>query len=147
MNRRELLATCGAALVSGAAGCAAPKSGGEGVGEETSDDATEGETSAEEVAEQWPMFLHGSASAGVHQRVDVGGEAVGPVVPRDRRRGMVESVAADGTLYVGSFDQNIYVLDAETGEKKWMYGTRGNVRSSPAIVGTTLYIGARTATF
>ena len=40
---------------------------------------------------------------------------------------------ADGKVYVGSDDKNVYCLDADNGNKIWSYTTSGEVDSSPAI--------------
>ncbi|WP_331766856.1 PQQ-binding-like beta-propeller repeat protein [Embleya sp. NBC_00896] len=48
----------------------------------------------------------------------------------------------DGVVYVGSFDKNVYALDAATGAKKWSYPTGGGVNSAPAVVGGVVYIGS-----
>lgn len=42
------------------------------------------------------------------------------------------AIAADGTLYFGSDDKNVYALHAD-GTKKWSFTTGGAVDSSPAI--------------
>ena len=53
------------------------------------------------------------------------------------------AIGADGTVYVGSDDKNVYALDGATGAKKWEFKTGGGVRSSPAIgADGTLYIGS-----
>ena len=49
---------------------------------------------------------------------------------------------ADGTVYVGSTDRNVYSLDAATGHVRWTYTTGGWVTSSPVMVGGTVYIGS-----
>jgi len=49
---------------------------------------------------------------------------------------------ANGTVYFGSGDHNIYAVDAATGALKWKFETGDVVHSSPAIVGDTLYIGS-----
>jgi outer membrane protein assembly factor BamB len=49
---------------------------------------------------------------------------------------------ADGTVYVGSKDMNVYALSAVDGTEQWRFETRGSVRSSPAVVGDTVYIGS-----
>ena len=46
---------------------------------------------------------------------------------------------ANGVVYVGSDDENVYALNASTGAKLWSYPAGG---SSPAVVNGTLYIGA-----
>ncbi len=58
--------------------------------------------------------------------------------------GVVESSAAvvSGVLYVGSFDNNIYALNATNGNKLWNYTTGGAVFSSPAVVNGVVYIGS-----
>ena len=59
--------------------------------------------------------------------------------------GIVSSaaVAADGTVYVGSLDANLYALDGGTGEIKWKYAT-GDKMCTPPLVGPdgTVFIGS-----
>jgi outer membrane protein assembly factor BamB len=50
-------------------------------------------------------------------------------------------VAADGKVYFGSFDQNLYCVDANTGAKIWNYTVGYRIRSTPAVVGGTVYLG------
>ena len=40
---------------------------------------------------------------------------------------------ANGTLYVGSYDGNVYALNAFTGAYLWSYKTGGPVISSPSV--------------
>lgn len=40
---------------------------------------------------------------------------------------------ADGVVYVGSDDGQVYAIDAATGRQRWMHRTGGPVGSSPAI--------------
>jgi len=47
----------------------------------------------------------------------------------------------DGKVYIGSNDQNLYCLDAYTGEKIWSFKTEYRIASSPAVVGGRVYIG------
>nr|WP_247730463.1 PQQ-binding-like beta-propeller repeat protein [Halovivax limisalsi] len=47
----------------------------------------------------------------------------------------------DGTVYIGSYDNYIYALDATTGAQKWAYQTDGDVYSSPTVVDDTVYVG------
>lgn len=47
------------------------------------------------------------------------------------------------TVYIGSFDNNFYALDASNGEEKWVFETDGKIRTSCAmVVGKTAYIGS-----
>ena len=48
----------------------------------------------------------------------------------------------DGVLYVGSFDKNIYALDAATGQKLWAFITGRSVHSSPTVVNGVVYVGS-----
>ena len=50
-------------------------------------------------------------------------------------------VAANGKIYFGSFDQNLYCLNADTGAKIWNYTVGYRIRSTPAVVGNTVYLG------
>ncbi len=54
---------------------------------------------------------------------------------------------SDGYVYFGSYDRNVYCLNANTGEKVWNYTTRNTVQSSPAVVNGKVYVGLGTATF
>jgi outer membrane protein assembly factor BamB len=49
---------------------------------------------------------------------------------------------AGGTVYVGSFDDHLYAIDAETGQEQWRFETDEWVRSSPAVAGGTVYVGS-----
>jgi outer membrane protein assembly factor BamB len=49
---------------------------------------------------------------------------------------------AGGKVYVGSYDDNVYCLDADTGSKIWNYSTGNYVWSSPAVAGGKVYVGS-----
>ena len=49
---------------------------------------------------------------------------------------------ANGTVYVGSDDHNVYAINATTGTKLWNYTTGGAVLSSPAVVNGVVYVGS-----
>jgi outer membrane protein assembly factor BamB len=56
---------------------------------------------------------------------------------------------ADGVVYVGSWDNNVYALYASNSTKLWNYTTKNIVGSSPAVVGSSpavsncvVYIGS-----
>ena len=53
---------------------------------------------------------------------------------------------ANGVVYVGSDDNNVYALNATTGAKLWSYTTGGDVVSSPAVVNGVVYVGSDEAT-
>jgi outer membrane protein assembly factor BamB len=49
---------------------------------------------------------------------------------------------ANGVVYVGSEDRNVYALNAKTGAKLWNYTTGGFVYSSPAVANGVVYVGS-----
>jgi hypothetical protein len=49
---------------------------------------------------------------------------------------------ANGVVYIGSSDNNVYALNARTGAKLWSYAIGSAVRSSLAIVDGVVYISA-----
>jgi len=48
----------------------------------------------------------------------------------------------DGKVYVGSYDCNVYCLDALTGARIWNYTTGDGIESSPTVVDGRVYIGS-----
>jgi len=56
-------------------------------------------------------------------------------------QGKVKPAVANGVVYIGSDDNNVYALEAETGTLLWNYTTDGVVRSSPAVENGVVYIG------
>ena len=49
---------------------------------------------------------------------------------------------ANGIVYVGSNDKNLYALDAKTGAKLWSYATGNSVESSPIVTNGMVYVGS-----
>lgn len=49
---------------------------------------------------------------------------------------------ADGMVFVGSYDCNVYALDATDGTKIWNYATIRSVASSPAVADGVVYVGS-----
>jgi outer membrane protein assembly factor BamB len=49
---------------------------------------------------------------------------------------------ADGTVYVGSADDNLYAVDAATGDQRWAFETGDVVYSSPTVADGTVYVGS-----
>jgi eukaryotic-like serine/threonine-protein kinase len=49
---------------------------------------------------------------------------------------------ADGVLYFGSGDGNVYALDAASGALRWKFQTGGVVHASPAVANGTVYVGS-----
>jgi eukaryotic-like serine/threonine-protein kinase len=51
-------------------------------------------------------------------------------------------VQADGVIYFGGDDGNVYAVDAADGHQIWKRSTGGPVPSTPAVANGTLYIGS-----
>jgi PGF-pre-PGF domain-containing protein len=49
---------------------------------------------------------------------------------------------ANGIIYIGSHDRNLYALNATTGEKIWNYQTRNSIYSSPTVSNGLVYVGS-----
>lgn len=54
---------------------------------------------------------------------------------------------ANGTVYVGSTDKNLYAIDQESGALKWKFATGSLVTSSPAVSGGAVYFGSYDGNF
>jgi len=53
------------------------------------------------------------------------------------------AIGPDGTVYVGSVDDNLYALAPKGGRLEWKFTTDSNVNSSPAIgPDGTIYVGS-----
>jgi outer membrane protein assembly factor BamB len=50
--------------------------------------------------------------------------------------------ATSDVVYVGSDDGGLYALDAKSGEPKWLFPTGSPIVSSPAVVGTTVFVAS-----
>ena len=49
---------------------------------------------------------------------------------------------SQGSLYIGSYDNNLYALDAADGKFQWKYPTDGGIVSRPALVDGNIYVGS-----
>ena len=93
----------------------------------------------------WPMFLRDPIHSAA---TDV------PATPRGKLKWRFDTefplfsspAVVDGRLYLGSGDNRIVALDADTGELLWEYPVRGPVDSSPAVAGDSVFIGLRDGT-
>jgi outer membrane protein assembly factor BamB len=52
------------------------------------------------------------------------------------------AAVANGVVYVGSTDGNVYALNAKTGAKLWSGSTGNAVFSSPAVANGVVYVGS-----
>ncbi len=51
-------------------------------------------------------------------------------------------VYADGLVYIGSDDGNVYAVDATSGQQRWMQATGGPVAATPAVADGRAYVGS-----
>jgi len=58
--------------------------------------------------------------------------------------GGVESspAVANGVVYIGSDDGNVYAIDAANGQKLWSSATGSAVRSSPSVANGVVHFGS-----
>jgi outer membrane protein assembly factor BamB len=91
--------------------------------------------------DDWTMFRHDPANTGWSTSTAPDSSKLlwsyktGKVVPSS-------PAVANGRVYVGSFDNKTYCLDAVTGAHIWNYTTGGNVYSSPAVADGRVYVGS-----
>ena len=93
------------------------------------------------VADDWPMFHHDLLNTG-YSTSEAPEENI--LIWKYQKEGTIFSspVVADGKVYVGSDDWNLYCLDADDGSKLWNYTTRAAVDSTPAVVDGKVYFGS-----
>lgn len=49
---------------------------------------------------------------------------------------------ANNTLYIGSYDFNLYALDIQNGQMKWKFATEAGIMTTPACVGDLIIVGS-----
>jgi len=50
---------------------------------------------------------------------------------------------ADGIVVVGARDRQVHAIDADTGERRWVFKTRGDVDSTAVISGGRVYVASK----
>lgn len=90
-------------------------------------------------SKQWPMFRSDSA----HTAARDSGPTNLTLRWKFTTGGAVISspTIVGGRVYVGSYDRNIYCLDALNGRSLWNFTTGAPIKSSPAVVDDKVYIG------
>jgi outer membrane protein assembly factor BamB len=91
-------------------------------------------------AADWPMFMGDPTHAG-----RAAGEA--RTIKGFRLAGRFDAhaaihaspVAAQGRVFVGAENGNLYALDAKTRTLQWLYHARGGIASTPAVADGTVY--------
>ena len=92
----------------------------------------------------WPMFMGDAGHRGqlaapafdpsslkLAGRFDIGAEV------------RASPVAADGRLFVGAENGNLYAIDLSTRKLQWLYHAAGGISSTPAVAGGVVYFLSR----
>jgi outer membrane protein assembly factor BamB len=97
--------------------------------------------------EDAPMFRGNSRHTGVYEAAGVA--KFKKVKWKFHTGGMVigSPVVAQGLIYVGSTDGNLYALNAESGRLKWKFEAKSRIPSTPAVSGGTVYFSAYDGNF
>ena len=90
----------------------------------------------------WPMFHHDlnhtgySTSKAPKTNQTLWTYTTGAIIAQS------SPAVADGIVYIGSEDHNVYALNATTGALIWSYSTGHIVDSSPAVADGVVYVGS-----
>jgi outer membrane protein assembly factor BamB len=91
-------------------------------------------------AADWPMLMGDSTHAG--RAVDTAGSIKGfRLAGRFDVHAAIHAspVAAQGRIFIGAENGNLYALDAKSRGLAWLYHARGGIASSPAVADGTVY--------
>jgi len=91
---------------------------------------------------EWAMFRHDLFNSGTTGATNTSPQP--KIKWTFATGGIIHSSAAvaNGTVYFGSRDGQLYAVDAATGNKRWEFPTGSWVESTPAIVNGTVYFGS-----
>lgn len=92
-----------------------------------------------------PKPVHGliyfTSSDGNIYCIDKEGGLVWKFMTESYMDGSTETLVVDDALYCGSSNENLYALDAKTGEELWRFRADGEIISSPVMHEDKLYFG------
>lgn len=108
----------------------------------TTNKTTEGTAKApNHQSREWPMFKRGLSRTGYVSEVDPPTQSVTPHWKFKTGDEITSSpVVADGTVYIGSQDGNLYAVDAADGTQQWQFETDQRCHEATAV-GDTVYLG------
>jgi len=90
------------------------------------------------VAKQTGVLISPATAAGAVKRSDV--QEVWSFECEDEIRG--SPIVHQGQVFVGCYDNNLYALDAKTGEFRWKYATEGGIPTRPAAQGDVVFVAS-----
>lgn len=98
------------------------------------------------VDEDWTMWRFNRSNTGINShipRIESFSERWDePYTPSDQSGNLYSPSVADGTVYYGTFDEQMHAIDGETGEQIWTASTDDIIQSSPTILDGTVYSGS-----
>ena len=103
-----------------------------------------GSTSSPALSADGRTVYYGAYDHKVHAVDTTTGIARWTCLLGDEVRASSPAVDANGVVYIGCYDGRLYAINAD-GTLKRTYDTADWIRSSPAIFGTTLYVGSNDA--
>ncbi|WP_262177420.1 PQQ-binding-like beta-propeller repeat protein [Haloarcula laminariae] len=129
-SRRRFLAAVSASGLSVAAGCL------------SSDSEPDSHPISEPIS-SWPTF-HGSRyNTGYTGGADMADSKPSTKWTYDADGAFWGSpIIADGRVYIGSADNAVYALDAETGSEEWSFSAEHRIEATPAYSDGTVYVGS-----
>lgn len=133
VNRRSFLTTC--VVAASISGCSAPTT------ENSKSDGPRPSNSDNDG--NWTMFRHDQKRTGYNPHAD--GPSRDPQLQWSYETDDAvwgSPVVSNGTVYIGSYDHNLYAISAETGEEIWTFQTSNPVDGTPAVVDGTVYFGS-----
>ncbi|HEX9674608.1 MAG TPA: serine/threonine-protein kinase [Anaerolineales bacterium] len=90
------------------------------------------------VAKDTGILVSPKAAAAARPRSEV--QEVWSFECEDEIRGT--PIIVNDVLYIGCYDNNLYALDAKTGEFTWKFATEGGIPSRPAADGELVYVAS-----
>jgi outer membrane protein assembly factor BamB len=130
-KRRQFLAAVSASAVTATAGC-----------QRSWRSASQSHPVSEPIG-SWPTFrgeqhntgyTGGESGVGAEPTVAWTYEADGPF--------WGSPAVADGTVFIGSADNALYAVDAESGEEEWSFSSDHRIEATPAYADGTVYVGS-----
>jgi outer membrane protein assembly factor BamB/tRNA A-37 threonylcarbamoyl transferase component Bud32 len=100
--------------------------------------ATEMKQALLAAAKKTNILASGATAVGIKTDPDV--EELWSFECEDEIRGTPN--VANGVVYIGCYDNNLYALDAKSGDFKWKYATEGGIPTRPAIMDTMIFVGS-----
>ena len=98
--------------------------------------------SGEACIDWWPMFRHDLTHTGYSTSKAPNNNQSLWTYTAGRYIGYSSPAVADGKVYIGSWDNKTYALNASTGTLVWSYTTGGSVLSSPAVADGKVFVGS-----